>query len=78
METAGNTVSEIVPRSVHYRGIWGEDEYETQEELHDLCLNLITQLRNANKRRARWLMLAISLESVAVVALAIGVLQVLL
>jgi hypothetical protein len=65
-------------RSINFKGNWGEIDYDKVQEIHDARLDLITRFRTANKWRARLLMLALSLECVAVAFLTIGTLEILL
>jgi hypothetical protein len=65
-------------RSVNYKASWATVDDDKAREMHDVRLNLITQLRAANKWRARLLMLALSMECAAMVSLAIATLEILL
>jgi len=61
-----------------YQATWATVDAQQAIAAHDLRVDLVTKLRNANRRRAHLLMLALSLECAAVVLLAIGSLQILL
>ena len=65
-------------RSVNYKGSWAAVDCDKAQEIHDVRLDLTAQLRDANRWRARLLMLALSLECAAVASLAIGTLEILL
>jgi hypothetical protein len=65
-------------RSEKYKRRWDKIDGEVAQDIHDERVNLIAVLRSTNKLRARWLMSALSLESVAVACLATGTLQILL
>ena len=64
--------------SVNYKAIWATVDQDKDREMHDVRLTLITQLRAANKWRARLLMFALTLECAAMVSLAIATLDILL
>ena len=61
-----------------YQATWTTVDTKQVIAAHDLRVDLITTLRNANRQRARLLMFALSVECAAVVLLAIGSLQILL
>lgn len=69
---------ELTALNAPKQAIWCAVDTERAIAAHDLRVSLVTTLRNANKQRARLLMIALSLECFAVVLFAIATLPILL